>query len=700
MKRNSAKLRIALAQVGFLTTALLFATSIGLVPDRYGARVEGRARLCEALAVNSSLLATEGRLDQLETGLETILRHNSEILSAAVRQRNGQLIVDVGDHEQRWKQSPGADTNIYVPIWADNNRWGTLEVRFQALRPAGLLGFLLAPELALIAFLVLTSFVFFLFYLGRMLRHLDPAKVVPSRVRSALDSLAEGLIIVDRSERIVLANRAFAEKVGKAPEELQGQRASDCRWVRCNDEASDAPYPWTRALEEKTTQTGAMLSLQNGRIWNFIVNSAPVLSDGDEVRGALTSFEDVTALEEKKTQLEKSRETAEEANRAKSDFLARMSHDIRTPMNAILGFTEALRTGLVKDEAQRLEHLNTIHTSGKHLLELINDILDLSKIEAGHMEVELIRVSPHRLIHDVASVLSAPAREKGIDFEYGSVGGLPETITTDPGRLRQILMNLAGNAIKFTETGGVRIMARLLPQRRDSVLVIEVSDTGVGIAAEKVDQVFKPFAQADTSVTREFGGTGLGLAISLHFAEALHGHLSVESEAGQGSVLTLEIPTGSLEGVPLLEFAEVDVSADEVGDSEGLLELPPSRVLVVDDGATNRELATLLLEEAGAEVETAENGQDAVDKVLQNGYDVILMDMQMPVMDGYTATRVLRERGVVTPVIALTAHAMREEEAKCRDAGCSGFLSKPFEFDDLIGAVAHALEESAVERAG
>jgi signal transduction histidine kinase/DNA-binding response OmpR family regulator len=380
---------------------------------------------------------------------------------------------------------------------------------------------------------------------------------------------------------------------------------------------------------------------------------------------------------------------AEIANHEKSHFLANMSHEIRTPLNGILGFMDVLRRGVGSKEQQQ-EYLDVIYKNGEHLLGLINDILDLSKIEAGRMEFEKLNYSPHKIILDVLSTMRVQAKEKGLGLECQWVSGVPETINTDPTRLRQILMNLVGNALKFTKQGSVKLIASLDTSQIRPRFVVEVHDTGIGIEPGNLKNIFSPFTQADSSITRSFGGTGLGLTICRQIAEELGGDLTVESEIGKGSVFRLHVDAGTMDNIriydvpPTEAFRPFDHVKRNAAENRCLQSI---QVLLVDDGKTNRDLISLVLKNANAVVTCAENGAEAVAEYDRGAFDVILMDMQMPVMDGYTATRELRSRGCSLPIIALTANVMRGDRNKCLAAGCSDFLTKPINIDSLLQTV-------------
>ncbi|MBX3443403.1 MAG: response regulator [Planctomyces sp.] len=386
--------------------------------------------------------------------------------------------------------------------------------------------------------------------------------------------------------------------------------------------------------------------------------------------------------------LEQKTREAQEASVAKSQFLANMSHEIRTPMNAILGFTDLLRQHDDGDPQTRKEWLETIAVSGRHLLTVINDVLDLSKIEAGKLQTERIDCSPHQTIAEVCTLLRVRAVEKGLSLEDAWIGPAPPTILTDPVRLRQLLINLVGNALKFTETGGVQIVSRLDGER----LRIDVIDTGPGIPQDKLASIFDPFAQADASVTRRYGGTGLGLAISRRIAEALGGDVSVDSEPGRGSTFTVTIDPGPIDAAALLDAPPAPAVALSESSASPLPPIGPARLLLVEDGETNRRLIRTMLRRHGVEIIEAENGRDGMRLALADDFDLILMDMQMPIMDGYTATAQLRAQGLLIPIVALTAHAMTGDAQRCAAAGCTDYLSKPIDEARLVRTLSRHLQ--------
>jgi signal transduction histidine kinase/CheY-like chemotaxis protein len=389
------------------------------------------------------------------------------------------------------------------------------------------------------------------------------------------------------------------------------------------------------------------------------------------------------------TALVTAKEKAEEASAAKSAFLANMSHEIRTPMTAIVGYADTM---LEPEQtlSDRQDALQTIRRNARHLLELINDILDISKIEADKMTVERVAADLPAILSDLLSIMRPRAVDKGLDFRLEVAGAVPQAVRTDPLRLRQVLMNLLGNAVKFTEKGFVHLGVCCEKAGEEYQLRFDIRDSGIGIARHKTDRLFLPFSQADDSMTRRFGGTGLGLTISRRLTSLLGGSVTVESEEGKGSVFTVRIPVGDLTGVPMIE-----------GLTEAILPKPTTAaaktwtihawILLVEDGVDNQRLISMHLRKAGADVTIAENGRKGVDvAVAAQGvrpFDLILMDMQMPELDGYGAASELRRRGFKQPIIALTAHAMAEDREKCIRAGCTDYLTKPIDKNLLIGTV-------------
>ncbi|MDX2114798.1 MAG: ATP-binding protein [Planctomycetota bacterium] len=388
---------------------------------------------------------------------------------------------------------------------------------------------------------------------------------------------------------------------------------------------------------------------------------------------------------------------AEAASRAKSDFLANMSHEIRTPMTAILGFAAILGEMLDDDPAKR-EHIRTIRRNGEHLLAIIDDILDLSKIEAERMTLEKVPCSPVAIVEDVASLLGVRAKERGLELKVEHRWPLPASIRCDPLRLRQIIMNLVSNGIKFTERGGVTIRTLATGPEGTGELVVEVADSGIGMNAEGLSRLFRPFTQADETMSRRFGGTGLGLTISRRLARLMNGDIDVRSSPGSGSVFILRVPYAGdamASGPADLHDTTSDLvrAVDRPSPAQG------ARVLLAEDGPDNQRLLRFHLRRAGVEVEVADNGKAAIDAVeraaaQQRPFDLVLMDMQMPELDGYEATRILRRSGFTAPVIALTAHAMGGDREKCLSAGCSAYLTKPFESAQLLDLVAFWLQQS------
>ncbi|QDT11929.1 ATP-binding protein [Planctomycetes bacterium K23_9] len=420
----------------------------------------------------------------------------------------------------------------------------------------------------------------------------------------------------------------------------------------------------------------------NGEI-RWVINSGCVLSE----RGRATptrvvgTMQDITNRKLFEQSLKSARDEAEKANRSRGEFLANMSHEIRTPMAAIIGHADILRDHL--KDPDNIQVVETIRRNGNFLLGILNDILDLSKIDAGKLEVELQPARPDEIVAEVRSLMDVRAAEKKLPLKIEFDGEIPEIIQTDAIRMRQILLNLVGNAIKFTDDGEVRLTVRY--EGDTNRLLFQVVDTGVGIDPEDLGSLFDPFVQADNTSTRTVGGTGLGLAICQRLAKALSGEVDVESEQGVGSKFTLSIAVS--EDVRLVK-PDLSLSICSFVP-QGEIELS-ARVLVVDDRRDIRYLAQHFIERAGGEVVTATNGQEAVDFITSDeseDVDLIVMDMQMPVMDGYDATSKLRSQGYKLPIIALTANAMKSDRDACLAAGCTDYTTKPLDSKLLIGMI-------------
>ncbi len=386
-------------------------------------------------------------------------------------------------------------------------------------------------------------------------------------------------------------------------------------------------------------------------------------------------------LEEALESLSQARDAAEAASRAKSLFLANMSHEIRTPMTSILGYAEQLDDEVVAEERHRA--VDAIRRNGTHLLRIINQLLSLSQIEAGRFTIQEIAFSPARLLEDVGDMLRRPASEKGLTLEISIAPDCNHAVRSDPSRIRQVMTNLIENAIRYTDRGRVRAELSL----SENALHFAVSDTGIGMDEDQLQAIFQPFTQLDAPRRHERGGIGLGLTICQRIVERLGGRISLESRVGEGTRFDVVLPAVRVEFDPV-RGPESRPREGELGERP----LAGLRLLLAEDSSDNRRLLGRFLRDGGAEVELATNGREAIEHAraaeeLERPFDVILMDMQMPEVDGYEATRQLRTSGCETPIVALTAHAMREHQEECLQAGCSGHVGKPIAKRDLWAAV-------------
>jgi CheY-like chemotaxis protein len=358
-----------------------------------------------------------------------------------------------------------------------------------------------------------------------------------------------------------------------------------------------------------------------------------------------------------------------------------MSHEIRTPLTAIIGFSESL-LDTSQSMQERVESINTVIRSGKHLMQIINDILDISKVEADKLDIEHIEVSLFEILNDVHSLITLMAENKDLFFNIEYDFPIPEIIITDPVRLKQIIINLCNNAVKFTEKGGVHV--KVSYNNDDGLLIINVIDTGIGLNQEHMDKIFDPFAQADTSTTRKYGGTGLGLHLSKQLATKLGGDLLVESTPGVGSCFCLTIKAGNI-GKDKFVSSMPDVKeVSKQSIVDGLHTKVSGKVLLVEDNVDNQRLVSMYLKKIGADVVLANNGKEAIEQAEKDNFDLILMDMQMPVMNGIDATVRLRKMNYKKPIVALTANAMKDDVAACYKAGCDDFIQKPISQQEFI----------------
>lgn len=399
--------------------------------------------------------------------------------------------------------------------------------------------------------------------------------------------------------------------------------------------------------------------------------------------GAHLLEEKVREAETARKEAELAKRAAERADQLKSSFLANMSHEIRTPLGALMGFAELLQGPDLGDD-ERGAYLEIILKNSRNLLSLINEILDLSKVESGHLEVDVKTMAVHEALDEILLLLNAVATKNQTQVELVTEDSMPEKIRTDALRFRQMVTNVVSNAIKFSPKGNVRVVVGGQKENGKTNLILDVVDTGIGISQEKVQNLFKPFFQGDSSVSKKFGGTGLGLALSRKLARLLGGDiLFVESTPGQGSHFRVVVEDQPPTAGSTVE--EEAVPLHEVGTDLG--ELRARRVLVVDDSEDNQLLIKTVLERYGARIELANDGFEGIDKGRTGEFDLILMDYQMPQCDGLQATRKLRELGVRTPIVALTANAMKHERENAIKAGCDDYHSKPIQWDELVGTI-------------
>ncbi len=528
----------------------------------------------------------------------------------------------------------------------------------------------------------------------------EARKQSESRHRSIVKTSMDCIITIDTLGRVLEFNPAAERTFGYDATEVEGRDINSLIVPR----------------QHRNPLSGIALILASGETWvagRRYTGLPAVRKDGSEFPVELTVvpyelegqlaltaiLRDITTLVEAEQrreataeELRRAKERAEAADQAKSQFLANMSHEFRTPMGAIIGYAEMLLDPRLGVE-ERVRTLQAIIRNGQHLGMLINDILDLSKIESGRMTFERLPCDLRQAIAEALSVATVAAQSKGLALHVTPVGSVPRRITTDPTRLRQVLDNLLSNAVKFTSEGKrIDIRLRIEVVAESLRLAIDVEDQGVGIAPAQFSRLFTPFSQADASTTRKYGGTGLGLSICKRIAENLGGGIAVRSEPGVGSCFTVTLPVSPDDMSETLDEEQFIRESQVIrARPNGTVYAMTGRVLVVDDSPDNRTIVRFFLERAGLCVAEAENGAEGVEKALASTFEVILMDMQMPQLDGYAATSLLRQKGYDRAIIALTAHAMSGDEEKCLQAGSNAYLTKPVEPDRLLEMVSRHL---------
>jgi signal transduction histidine kinase/ActR/RegA family two-component response regulator/HAMP domain-containing protein len=500
-----------------------------------------------------------------------------------------------------------------------------------------------------------------------------------ARMQALFSAVDFGVLFLNPDERAVYANPGFRRMWNLTSDfEVQGETVEQLL-ARAMPPLENVTATAARLRELNRT---AELARGDGAILS--ARGYPVTMTDGQAIGLLWTFVDVTEARHQASELRAAKDTAEAASAAKATFLATMSHEIRTPMNGIIGMTQlALDTRL--DDEQR-EYLTWVHTSAESLLSILNDILDFSKVDAGRLELERAPFDLGEMVRQTVGLFTAQAGAKGIALKLDLAANLPREVAGDAIRLRQVLTNLLSNALKFTHQGavGVRVVAYPGEDAARQGFLFSVSDSGVGIAAEKLDMIFTPFSQADSSISRRFGGTGLGLAIAQRLVAMMDGSLWVESTPGHGSTFHFRV---------LLHPAAAPITsrpAPLAAVRAG------ARVLVVEDTPVNQRLAQTLLAKRGYLVELANDGLEALDKTREEDFDLILMDMQMPNMDGLEATERIRARERETgrprtPIVAMTANAQEVDRQRCLAAGMDDFIAKPFRADELLGVVAKRL---------
>jgi signal transduction histidine kinase/ActR/RegA family two-component response regulator len=488
----------------------------------------------------------------------------------------------------------------------------------------------------------------------------------------------------------VLWNASTEQILGLTPAQLRGEAPRPADWEILREDGTvfpelEQPAALTRATG--AAQRRVIMALRRGTATRWLsVSSEPLRSSPGGTFAAVTTLTDVTELRRGREELQSATRRATEASELKSQFVANMSHELRTPLNAVLVLS---RLGVEEPSLDKVhEYLGIIQRSGEGLLGLVNDILDLSKIEAGKLGVERIPFLLHALVREIAQTLEPMIEARHLRFSVTWADGVPDAVMGDPLRVRQVLTNLLSNATKFTEKGFIELHV----SHRDGQVAFVTRDSGIGITGAQQERLFAAFSQADSTTTRRFGGTGLGLAISRSLARAMGGDLTVSSVAGEGSTFTFTVPLPAASGA--------DASALRPATRQlAPAELAGRRALLVEDNKVNQLVARMLLQKAGMQVTLAEDGRAGLEAVVAapDAFDVVLMDVQMPVMDGYSATAAIRAQlgAAAPPVVAMTANAMVEQQGESLRAGMAAHVSKPIDVNELYAVLVRVMAARA-----
>jgi PAS domain S-box-containing protein len=509
----------------------------------------------------------------------------------------------------------------------------------------------------------------------------DELRHSANQIRTITDALPDAIIYFDQHQKTIFANDTWLQWQNLDKEAVHGCTVREVLGPEVQDKL-DALF--SGSFEAKLTFEYEFHCLDKLRLCH--VTCIPDTNErSGQLRGVITVLADITDQRSYEENLRVTKEAADAANAAKSSFLANMSHEIRTPLGAILGYSELLASqGLSSSE--RLNYVNALKRNGELLSNIINDVLDLSKVEAGKLDFEKQEVPIEEILTDITTLLHLQALEKGISLIVSADGFIPSAIQTDPLRLRQILMNIVGNALKFTERGSIEVKVKTVPGPANKMLLaFVVTDTGTGISPEQAGKLFRPFSQADVSTTRKFGGTGLGLTLSKKLAVGLGGDLELTtSTLGQGSTFTITIDPGSTSKVLFQSSQQTLLRSPTASIPVESLRIDGLRLLLVEDSLDNQIVVQRFLKMAGCEADLANHGREAIEKIQSKEYDVVLMDIQMPVMDGFEAIMEIRRLGYQLPVIALTAHALKEQRQQCLEKGFNSHITKPVNRDALI----------------